>query len=104
YLKEHIGVVTYRPLRNGCELQIENEDVAKDIFAELKSKQFIKKFELEEPTLNDIFIEKVGAEYELVFSCFRPYILDAFKVKSVYYNDNYYACICYRCSKYRFNY
>src|SRR5699024_5052156 len=34
YLKEHIGVVTYRPLRNGCELQIENEDVAKDIFAE----------------------------------------------------------------------
>src|SRR5699024_1546416 len=64
YLKEHIGVVTYRPLRNGCELQIENEDVAKDIFAELKSEQFIKKFELEEPTLNDIFIEKVGAEYE----------------------------------------
>src|SRR5699024_10829343 len=33
YLKEHIGVVTYRPLRNGCELQIENEHVAKDIFA-----------------------------------------------------------------------
>jgi len=64
YLKEHLGVVTYKPLRNGCELQIENEDVAKDIFAELKSEQFIKKFELEEPTLNDIFIEKVGAEYE----------------------------------------
>src|SRR5690625_7191514 len=31
FLKEHIGVVTYRPLRNGCELQIENKDVAKDI-------------------------------------------------------------------------
>src|SRR5699024_8422557 len=27
YLKEHLGVVTYKPLRNGCELQIENEDV-----------------------------------------------------------------------------
>lgn len=64
YLKEHLGVVTYKPLRNGCELQIENEEIAKDIFGELKSEKFIKKFELEEPTLNDIFIEKVGAEYE----------------------------------------
>src|SRR5690625_1897868 len=64
YLKEHLGVVTYKQLQYVCELQIENEDVAKDIFAELKSEQFIKKFELEEPTLNDIFIEKVGAEYE----------------------------------------
>ncbi len=64
YLKEFPGVVSYRPLRNGCELQIENENVSKLIFAELKSEQFIKKFELEEPTLNDIFIEKVGAHYE----------------------------------------
>lgn len=64
YLKEFNGVVSYRPLRNGCELQIENEAVSKSIFAELKSEQFIKKFEVAEPTLNDIFIEKVGADYE----------------------------------------
>src|SRR5699024_6213451 len=47
YLKEFNGVVSYRPLRNGCELQIENEAISKEIFAELKSEQFIKKFELE---------------------------------------------------------
>ena len=64
YLKEFPGVVTYKRLRNGCELQIENQAVSQSIFAELKSEQFIKKFDLEEPTLNDIFIEKVGAHYE----------------------------------------
>lgn len=64
YLKEFPGVATYKQLRNGCELQIENEEVSKLIFAELNSEQFIRKFDLEEPTLNDIFIEKVGAHYE----------------------------------------
>ena len=64
YLKDLPGVVTYKPLRNGCELQIENEEVSQLIFSKLESAQFIKKFDLEEPTLNDIFIEKVGAHYE----------------------------------------
>ncbi len=64
YLEKFPGVVTYKPLRNGCELQIENEDISKQIFSSLSSEQFIRKFELEEPTLNDIFIEKVGAHYE----------------------------------------
>lgn len=64
YLKDLPGVVTYKPLRNGCELQIENEEVSQLIFSKLESTQFIKKFDLEEPTLNDIFIEKVGAHYE----------------------------------------
>ena len=64
YLKDFPGVTAYNQLRNGCELQIENEEVSIAIFSELKSEQFIRKFDLEEPTLNDIFIEKVGAHYE----------------------------------------
>ncbi len=63
YLKEHPGVVTYKQLNNGCELQIESEAVSETIFASLSSEQKIRKFELNEPTLNDIFIDKVGASY-----------------------------------------
>ncbi len=64
YLKNFPGVTAFNQLRNGCELQIENEEVSMAIFSELKSEQFVRKFDLEEPTLNDIFIEKVGAHYE----------------------------------------
>ncbi|WP_430787847.1 ABC transporter ATP-binding protein [Virgibacillus flavescens] len=64
FLRNFEGVVKYRPLTGGCELQIENEAVSQSIFASLQGHGFIRKFDLEEPTLNDIFIEKVGASYE----------------------------------------
>ncbi|MCF3942021.1 ABC transporter ATP-binding protein [Oceanobacillus alkalisoli] len=64
FLAEFPGVVKYRRVNDGCDLQILNEDVSQDIFRELQGKGFIRKFELEEPSLNDIFIEKVGASYE----------------------------------------
>jgi ABC-2 type transport system ATP-binding protein len=38
--------------------------VAEQIFKQIADKGFIRKFQLEEPSLNDIFIEKVGAAYE----------------------------------------
>lgn len=62
---EHIpGVLRSKRLSEGVELQIENEDVSNVIFHELQHKGFVRKFVLEEPSLNDIFIEKVGASYE----------------------------------------
>ncbi|WP_163971349.1 ABC transporter ATP-binding protein [Oceanobacillus halotolerans] len=64
FLKRFPGVVQYKPITEGCALQIDNESISQDIFAELQGKGFIRKFELEEPSLNDIFIEKVGASYE----------------------------------------
>lgn len=64
FLKEFPGVVKYRRLNEGCELQIKNEAVSQEIFQALQKVRFIRKFELEEPSLNDIFIEKVGASYE----------------------------------------
>ena len=64
FLKAFPGVVHYKPVTAGCELQIENEAVSQSIFSALQDKGFIRKFDLEEPSLNDIFIEKVGASYE----------------------------------------
>lgn len=64
FLEEVNGVVRYRSIVNGCELQVENEAVSQDILQQLQGRGFIRKFELEEPSLNDIFIEKVGASYE----------------------------------------
>ncbi|MGM8366308.1 ABC transporter ATP-binding protein [Virgibacillus sp. W0181] len=64
FLKNHPGVVGYKKVTEGCEMQIENESVSQSIFSALHNKGFIRKFELEEPSLNDIFIEKVGASYE----------------------------------------
>lgn len=64
FLRSHPGVTKYKDFTEGCELQIENEDISQSIFAKLQGKGFIRKFNLEEPTLNDIFIEKVGASYE----------------------------------------
>ncbi|WP_226576695.1 ABC transporter ATP-binding protein [Halobacillus litoralis] len=64
FLKDASGVMKYKPLSNGCELQIEREEIAQSIFEKLQGKGFVRTFDLEEPTLNDIFIEKVGAAYE----------------------------------------
>ena len=46
---------------NNYEIKIENEEVAHALLKNLVSKNIeIDKFELKKPTLNDIFIEKVG--------------------------------------------
>ena len=46
---------------NNYEIKIENEDIAHTLLKNLVNKNIeIDKFELKKPTLNDIFIEKVG--------------------------------------------
>lgn len=64
FLKKFPGVVKMKITAEGISLQIENEQVAERIFSEVAGKGFVRKFALEEPSLNDIFIEKVGASYE----------------------------------------
>ncbi|MCM3767356.1 ABC transporter ATP-binding protein [Neobacillus niacini] len=64
FLKDFPGVVKTKPTTEGAELQIEGERVAESILKEIVGKGFIRKFALEEPSLNDIFIEKVGDSYE----------------------------------------
>ncbi len=58
------GVVRSRKQADGIILQVENEEAAAGVFELVKDRGFIRKFELEEPSLNDIFIEKAGASYE----------------------------------------
>jgi ABC-2 type transport system ATP-binding protein len=64
FLKEFPGVTKAKMTAEGIHLQISGEQVAEDILKEIVGKGFIRKFVLEEPSLNDIFIEKVGASYE----------------------------------------
>ncbi|WP_102261739.1 ABC transporter ATP-binding protein [Mesobacillus jeotgali] len=64
FLKDFPGVTKAKMTAEGIHLQITGEQVAEDILKEIVGKGFIRKFVLEEPSLNDIFIEKVGASYE----------------------------------------
>lgn len=64
FLKEYPGVVKAKSTAEGIHLQISGEQVAEEILKEIVGKGFIRKFVLEEPSLNDIFIEKVGDSYE----------------------------------------
>ncbi|MED4227615.1 ABC transporter ATP-binding protein [Neobacillus cucumis] len=63
-LKNFPGVVKSKVTMEGLHLQIEGEEVAGKILKEIVDKGFIRRFALEEPSLNDIFIEKVGNSYE----------------------------------------
>jgi ABC-2 type transport system ATP-binding protein len=63
-LIQYPGVIHGKTTTEGVSLQIEKEEIAMDILKSIVNKGFISKFELEEPSLNDIFIEKVGATYE----------------------------------------
>lgn len=64
HLRNIPGVVQFRNVTEGVQLQVEDEAVSQHIFEQLSNKGFIRKFELAEPSLNDIFIEKVGQAYE----------------------------------------
>lgn len=64
FLKEYPGVTKAKMTAEGIHLQISGEQVAEDILKDIVGKGFIRKFVLEEPSLNDIFIEKVGDSYE----------------------------------------
>ncbi|WP_026692643.1 ABC transporter ATP-binding protein [Peribacillus kribbensis] len=64
FLKDFPGVVKAKPVTEGVILQITGEEAAEGILKDIVKKGFIRKFEIEEPSLNDIFIEKVGAAYE----------------------------------------
>lgn len=45
-------------------VKIEDESVSKDVFDYVKTLRNIRKFEVEEATLSEIFIAKVGKKYE----------------------------------------
>lgn len=64
YVRNFPGVTKMMETPEGVHLQIIDESVADRLLKDLVGKGFIRRFILEEPSLNDIFIEKVGAAYE----------------------------------------
>lgn len=60
------GVTRVRQNAQGYEIQVEDEAVAQEVLKLAMQSGQITRFALEEPSLNEIFIEKVGTSYEEV--------------------------------------
>lgn len=56
------GIIHSENMKQGIQLTIENEDVAKDIYQVVAHQGYVKRFQVVEPSLQDIFIEKVGGK------------------------------------------
>lgn len=64
HVKEIEGVTQVSKTAQGYIVQVRNDRIAQNILMEIAPQGMISHFSLEEPSLNDIFIEKVGASYE----------------------------------------
>lgn len=58
------GVLEMKITPKGTLFMIENEQVAHHIYQELQTKGFVRHFEILDPTIQEIFIEKVGDIHE----------------------------------------
>lgn len=58
------GVIDVEKTPDEYIVKIEDESAVKKVFKAIMSSDDITKFEVEEPSLNEIFIEKVGETYE----------------------------------------
>ena len=58
------GVIKVIENEDEITIKIEDESIIDSVFDEVKKHKNITKFVVEEPTLNEIFISKVGAAYE----------------------------------------
>lgn len=58
------GVLEVTERGSDLEIKIESQDIVDSIFKIVSKKKHITKFVVEEPSLNEIFVEKVGENYE----------------------------------------
>ncbi|MBQ7141049.1 MAG: ATP-binding cassette domain-containing protein [Bacilli bacterium] len=63
-LKQIDGVIDVEKLANEYIIKIEDESIIQNVFKYVSKCKNITKFEVEEATLNEIFIAKVGEAYE----------------------------------------
>ncbi len=63
-VKKIKGVVSVTKLGTEYEIKIDNKDVSDDVFKVVSKGKNISKYQIEEPSLNEIFITKVGESYE----------------------------------------
>ena len=64
FLKDFPGVLEMKQNRNKNTIKIAEEKYAEDIYNEIIKIGYFKRFQVMEPSLNDIFIAKVGRQYE----------------------------------------
>lgn len=62
-LKKIDGVINVTKTASACEVNIKDESYSKNVFEYLKTRNNITKFVLEEPSLEEIFVAKVGEAY-----------------------------------------
>lgn len=60
FIKGIPGVIKFHSSKVETDVQVENEQVAEVIFREAAAQGFLRKFEVEEPSLHDIFIDQAG--------------------------------------------
>ncbi|QQK81251.1 ABC transporter ATP-binding protein [Salicibibacter cibi] len=60
FLDDHPGVLSLDNTKDGATVKVENEQVAEDLFYTIAQEGFVRKFEVEEPSLHDIFVDKAG--------------------------------------------
>lgn len=58
------GILSFKQVRKRVTIKIEDESFAEPIFKEVIKQGFVKRFEVKEPSMNDIFISKVGEKFE----------------------------------------
>lgn len=63
-IKKIKGVVSISPVADDIEVKIENIDIAKDVFKVVAKAKNVSKYKIEDASLNEIFITKVGESYE----------------------------------------
>lgn len=63
-IKNIKGVVNIEKKAASYEIKIDNIDVSKDVFKIVSKSNNILKYQVEEPSLNEIFVTKVGESYE----------------------------------------
>lgn len=63
-IKKTKGVVSVEKNKDEYTIKIEDISYVKDVFKKLTKCENVYKFVVEEPTLNEIFIDKVGESYE----------------------------------------
>src|SRR5574344_1697238 len=63
-IKKIKGAVSVESKANDYEIKIDSIDVSKDVFKVVSKSKNITKYEVEEPSLNEIFVTKVGESYE----------------------------------------
>lgn len=58
------GVIAVTEKSDEFEVKIKDSSIVNDVFNVVKNKENVTKFVVEEPSLNEIFVSKVGKEYD----------------------------------------